>query len=243
MAHLYYAASVPDAVGGLVVIEGAEAHHAAAVARLRSGEQVRIGDGCGRIAECEVVTVSRERIEARIRTVRDVPLSEPRIELVQALAKGGRDELAVQAANELGVDIVCPWQARRSVVRWEGDKARKHLERWRAIAREASKQSLRPRIPEVAPLAVEDALARSSGPGRRLVVLDPEATEPLAEFEPPSEGTIVVVVGPEGGIDAREFAALDAAGARRMRLGPLVLRTSTAGAAALSVLAVRLGRW
>jgi 16S rRNA (uracil1498-N3)-methyltransferase len=159
--------------------------------------------------------------------------------LAQALAKGDRDELAIQAATELGAAGVIPWAAERSVSRWDGAKAIKGRERWASIVREASKQAIRSRVPDVAALASTAELAVRSG---RLLVLDPLGDAALTELELDGE-PITLVVGPEGGISPREFEQLEAAGAARVRLGSEVLRTSTAGPAALAVLNARLGRW
>jgi 16S rRNA (uracil1498-N3)-methyltransferase len=161
--------------------------------------------------------------------------------LVQALAKGDRDELAVQAACELGVDEVVPWQASRSVSRWEGTKAAKGRERWATIVREAAKQAHRSWVPQVAePASTAQLIARSEG--ARMLILDPAATAPLSQIDA-DERDLVLVVGPEGGISPEELERFEAAGAERIRLGDTVLRTSTAGPAAIAVLSVALGRW
>jgi 16S rRNA (uracil1498-N3)-methyltransferase len=167
------------------------------------------------------------------------PAPAPELWLAQALAKGDRDELAVQAATELGVSGVIPWAAERSISRWEGAKAAKGRDRWAAIVREATKQSIRPRVPVVEPIVTTAALARLPG---RILVLEPDATVRLTEVDLDAE-RITLVVGPEGGIAPRELEALAAAGATLVRLGAEVLRTSTAGPAALAVLNARLGRW
>ena len=231
-------------IGDAVLLAGAEAHHAATVRRVREGEAVTVGDGRGAWLEgtCEVVA-PREvivRVTARI----DVPAPRPRIVLAQALAKGDRDELAVQAATKLGVDEIVPWQAARSVSRWDAAKAEKGRARWSTIVREAAKQAHRAWIPEVARLATTAALA-SRAAASRLVVLEPTASDRLTELElDPSDGRdVLLIVGPEGGVAAEELDALIAAGARAVRLGETVLRTSTAGPAALAVVSARLGRW
>jgi 16S rRNA (uracil1498-N3)-methyltransferase len=167
--------------------------------------------------------------------------------LVQALAKGDRDELAVQAATELGVDAVIPWQAQRSVSRWEGVKVAKGRERWRAIVREAVKQSIRPRVPEVEELATTKDLVRLAATAR-VLVLDPTAEARLSRLDltAPGDGSatdVLLVVGPEGGISPAEVEALRDAGAVPVALGSGILRTSTAGPAALALVNAALGRW
>ncbi len=147
----------------------------------------------------------------------------------------------MQAATELGVDGVIPWTAQRSISRWEGPKIAKGRDRWSAVVREASKQSLRPWIPDVLDLVTTKQLVRLAE-GARMLVLEPTAALTLGELET-DERDLILVVGPEGGIAPQELDALSAAGASVVRLGDEVLRTSTAGPAALAVLNVKLGRW
>ncbi len=235
----------PDATaaepGGTVTLTGAEAKHAAVVRRVRIGEPVTLGDGAGVWLQGEVAAAEPGRVDVRILTRRVDPRPDPAIVLVQALAKGDRDELAVQAACELGVDEIVPWQAARSVSRWEGAKAAKGRERWATIVREAAKQAHRSWVPEVAAIETTAELARRAGT-QRVLILDPTARAPLSAIVP-DERDIVLVVGPEGGIAPEELDRLVAAGAERVLLGDTVLRTSTAGPAAIAVLNVARGRW
>jgi 16S rRNA (uracil1498-N3)-methyltransferase len=228
--------------GGLVELTGTEAHHAAAVRRVRAGEQVTVGDGRGAWLTGRVVEAAPGRVVVAVDERRDEPASAPRLVLAQALAKGDRDELAVQAGTELGVDEVVPWQAARSVSRWEGPKVAKGVARWESIVREAAKQAHRAWVPSVSAPATTAGLA-ARAEDARMLVLDPTASAPLTSVPLGAAAEIVLVVGPEGGIAGEELAALSAAGAVPVRLGATVLRTSTAGPAALAVLQSRLGRW
>lgn len=228
-------------VGEVVALAGPEAKHAAVVRRVRTGEVVTLGDGAGTWLEGEVLAVAPAQVDIRV-TARTVHLPPAqRIVLAQALAKGDRDELAVQAACELGVDQIVPWQAERSISRWQGAKAIKGRERWESIVREAAKQSHRPWIPSVAsPSTTAQLIERATR--EQVLVLEPTATERLAAQIVPGRD-ILLVVGPEGGISAQEQEAFTQAGAVCVRLGASVLRTSTAGPAALAALSVLLGRW
>jgi 16S rRNA (uracil1498-N3)-methyltransferase len=227
--------------GATVELTGDEARHAVTVARVRVGERVSVGDGRGRIVSGEVAVTEPRRLELVLDEVRDEPEPSPRLTLVQALAKGDRDELAVQAATELGVDRIVPWSATRSVSRWEGPKAEKGRARWAAIVREAVKQSIRSRIPAVEPVAATRELpARLQG--ERMLLLVPGAETPLGGIRHDGRD-LALVVGPEGGMDPAEIERLVGAGAEPVRLGGSVLRTSTAGPAAIAVLSVALGRW
>lgn len=226
-------------LGARVGLSGEEARHAVTVARVRLGERIAIGDGSGFLVWGAVVAATPAEFAIEVDEVRHEPEPEPPLWLAQALAKGDRDELAVQAATELGVAGVIPWAAERSVSRWDGAKAARGRERWGAIVREASKQAIRSRVPDVAALATTAELAALPG---AVLVLDPLGDVALTEV-PLDDERVTLVVGPEGGIAPRESETLVAAGARRVRLGGEVLRTSTAGPAALAVLNARLGRW
>ncbi|MFK4835245.1 16S rRNA (uracil(1498)-N(3))-methyltransferase [Microbacterium sp. ZW T2_14] len=230
--------------GETVTLTGAEAHHASSVRRVRVGEEVTVGDGRGAWLTGLVESAAPREVVVRVRERTDAAQPRPRVVLVQALAKGDRDELAVQAATELGVDEIVPWQAARSVSRWDAAKAVKGRARWTTIVREAAKQAHRAWVPEVAELTTTTALARRAA-ASLVLILEPTATESLSALavEPGDVRDIVLVVGPEGGIAPEELDALAAAGARLVRLGDTVLRTSTAGPAALAVVSTALARW
>jgi 16S rRNA (uracil1498-N3)-methyltransferase len=239
--HFLLDAPVIAQPGEDVTLTGAEAHHAATVRRVRVGEDVTVGDGQGAWLTGTCVSVSPREVVVRIDARSDERAPSPRLVLVQALAKGDRDELAVQAATELGVDEVVPWQAARSVSRWDAAKAEKGRARWAGIVREAAKQAHRAWVPTVKSVHSTrevTSLAATS----RVLVLEPTAEVALTDLTL-TQDDIVLVVGPEGGIAPEELAALEAAGATLVRLGATVLRTSTAGPAAISVLSAALRRW
>jgi 16S rRNA (uracil1498-N3)-methyltransferase len=229
--------------GAATVLDGAEGHHAATVRRLRPGEPLVLSDGHGGVADCVVTEPVEGGLRLAVTAVRRLDPPDPRFVLVQALAKGDRGELAVELAVELGVDLVVPWAAARSVVRWEGPRGQRALERWRSTARAAAKQSRRAWLPAVAPPATTREVADLVGAAAGALVLHEAADTPLVAVPLPDEGDLVLVVGPEGGLDDAELAAFTGAGATAVRLGEPVLRTSTAGAAALAALSLRTGRW
>lgn len=242
MAHFYISEQLESAsVGDRVALTGLEARHAVTVSRLAVGETIAIGNGAGLVVAGPVVTAEHTELAITVETVTVEPRRQPAVFLVQALAKGDRDELAVQAATELGVDGVIPWTAARSISRWEGAKVAKGRDRWSAVVREASKQSLRAWIPDLLDLVTTKQLVRMAE-GARMLVLEPTAELALSALEPDGRD-LLLVVGPEGGIAPQELDAFAAAGASVFRLGDEVLRTSTAGPAALAVLNVKLGRW
>jgi 16S rRNA (uracil1498-N3)-methyltransferase len=229
--------------GDRVTLDGPEGRHAATVRRLRAGEQVGLSDGAGRTALCQVVSVGRDSLELDVLELRQEDPPAPRIVVVQALPKGDRGELAVEVMTEAGVDEIVPWAASRCITQWKPDRREKSLARWRNAAREAAKQSRRSWLPEITDLATTPEVTKLLAAAPLAMVLHEEAAEPLSTLTLPAEGPLVLVVGPEGGISPDELGAFTAAGALAVRLGPSVLRTSTAGVAAASVLMARTGRW
>ena len=244
MSHLYLDESLDLAAvapGATVALTGDEARHAVTVSRVRTGERIAIGDGRGTLVHGVVSSTGARELELEVDEVLVEEPASPRITLVQALAKGDRDELAVQAATELGVDAIVPWAASRSVSRWEGPKAEKGRQRWATIVREAVKQSIRAWLPAVAPVTTTAQLAERLE-GQRMLLLEPTAAALLTDIRDDGRD-LALVVGPEGGISPAEIERLVAAGAEPVRLGASVLRTSTAGPAAIAVLNSTLGRW
>jgi len=233
-------------IGDVVLLDGPEGRHAATVRRLTAGEKLDLSDAEGLLCSAVVAAVSGQVIEARIVARVEIARPRPRLIVVQALAKGDRDERAVETMTEVGVDAIVPWQASRSVVRWDPARAAKGVTRWRATAREAAKQSRRAWMPEVAdPESTEQVVARlraASASGLALV-LHESAARPLQEIASVGIAEVVMVVGPEGGVSDDELAAFEAAGAVPVRLGPTVLRTSTAGTVAAAVVLASSDRW
>jgi 16S rRNA (uracil1498-N3)-methyltransferase len=239
-APLFLLDAVPDTEE--LLLDGPEGRHAVDVLRLAPGETVRIGDGAGTVAEGEVVDAGPHGLRVAVRSRYEVPAQTPEFVLVQALPKGDRGPLAVELATELGVDRIVPWTASRCVTRWRDDRIEKGLAKWRSAARAAGKQSRRPRLPEVTDLMTTREVCGVLGDADLGVVLHEQARRPLADLQIPRTGTVTVVVGPEGGLTDGEVLAFRAAGAHAVRLGAEVLRTSTAGAAALAALSLRT-RW
>jgi len=236
---LFVVDSLPT--GDSYTLDGPEGHHAANVQRLRAGERLLLGDGRGNVVEAEVRAAGKGTLELGLGSRTSEPAPSPRLVVVQGIAKGDRGELAVQAMTEVGVDEIVPWSAARSVVQWKAERGDKSRQRWVDTAREAAKQARRAWLPEVSAAATTAQVARRLGAAA--FVLHEEAAARLATVDLPETGDVVLVVGPEGGITDEELAAFTAAGATPVRLGATVLRTSTAGVAALSALSLRLDRW
>ena len=228
---------------GVMTLSGPEGHHAAVVRRLRPGERADVSDGAGALAEGVVTGVARDSVTLDIRAVQTVAPPQPRLVVAQALPKGDRGERAVELMTEVGVDAIIPWAAERAITKWQAERGAKALGKWRAAAREAAKQSRRAWLPEVSDLASTATLARRVAAAASAFVLEADAPARLHQLPLPESGELLLLVGPEGGISPAERAILRDAGAIEARLGPTVLRTSTAGAAAAAILLTRTARW
>jgi len=240
-APLFLVAALPD--GATFTLDGPEGRHAATVQRLRVGEPLVLGDGRGGAVRAEVIAVGSGTVDVSLgeRTMTLAP--DPRIVVAQALAKGDRGELAVQVMTEVGVDRIVPWSAARSIARWVGDRGEKAWQRWEATVREATKQARRSWRPELGTPASTADLVNLVRASSACLVLHEAATSAIGAVPLPPRGDVLLIVGPEGGVTDDELAAFESAGAQAVRLGESVMRTSTAGAAGIAALSVRLGRW
>ncbi|WP_040806457.1 16S rRNA (uracil(1498)-N(3))-methyltransferase [Nocardia concava] len=244
-ATVFYLDDIPDP-GATAVLDGPEGRHAATVRRTRVGEAITLSDGHGTLADSEVVAAHKDRLELKVLNKRLADPWTPQVTVVQALPKSDRSELAVELMTEAGADAIVPWQALRCVSNWEA-KARKGVEKWRAAAKQAARQSRRAYIPDVADLhTTKDLLelvraAKSSG--AIVAALHESGESRLTELSFADVPEVILIVGPEGGLDDSELKSLTEAGADVVLLGPTVLRTSTAAAVALGALGALTPRW
>jgi 16S rRNA (uracil1498-N3)-methyltransferase len=243
LATFVHAGAASMAVGDVVTLDGTEGHHAVSVRRIRAGEQLALTDGDGTTAVVSVKEVGKKSLTGMVESVATSAAETPRIVVVQAIPKGDRGELAVEMLTEVGVDVIVPWAASRSVAVWRGERAEKSLARWRSAAREAGKQARRSRFPDVTDVATTQDVAQLLAKAGVPVVLHEAASGPLADIPIPGRAEIVIVVGPEGGIAEDELEAFAAVGAEAVRMGTSVLRSSTAGVAAAAALLSRTPRW
>lgn len=223
-------------VGDAFRLDGAEGRHAAVVRRIGPGESVVVSDGLGRAIRGEVLAADKTGLDLRVTEQLAEPERPLRLVAVQALAKGERSDLAIEMLTEIGVDEIVPWQAQRSIVRWQGDRGAKSLAKWRATVREAAKQSRRLRVPDVSEPVTSKQLTARLAQADLALVLHEEASAHLAAVTLPASGELVIVIGPEGGVAPDEIAAFEAAGALPVLISQHVLRTSTAGVVALAQL-------
>jgi len=242
-APVFFAARATMSAGARVVLDGAEGRHAAGSRRLGVGETVLLTDGAGLAATASVASAAPDHLVLDIRELHQHQSPALRLTVVQALAKGDRGELAVQTLTEVGVDRIVPWAAARSVTRWRDERGARAWQGWQSTAREAAKQSRRFWWPQIDPLAGTNEISVLLASATLAVVLDEQSPTPLTELVVPSAGEVALVVGPEGGVAADEMAAFTAAGAKAVRLGPTVLRTSTAGTVAAALVLSRSERW
>ena len=241
---LFFAAIGKDTVAGSVfVLGGPEAKHAVSVRRMNVGESIAVSDGAGLKVRGKVAKVLKDTLEVLVESVDALNPPSTKLVLVQALAKGDRDELAIQACTELGVFEVIPWQADRSISIWKAEKKQKGQTRWQTIVTEAAKQSLRAFVPRVSEVLDSAELVQMLRGFDQVLILDPEAGNSITELNAPPIGSVAIVVGPEGGISEAELSAFAEAGFSSVHLGSGVLRTSTAGMAAISYLQAKLGDW
>lgn len=223
---------------GRTTLDGPEGRHAADVRRLRTGEAIWLTDGDGTRWEGVVAEVRRGSLDVDIARIVNEEALSPRLVVIQALAKGGRDEDAVEAMTEVGVDEIVGWAASRSIAKWTDRTGAK----WQATADAAAKQARRSRWPQVTGPATTADVANRIAEVDVAVVLHESATASLAEVDLGSAREVLVVVGPEGGIIDDELEVMTSAGAHAVKLGASVLRSSTAGVAALSAICART-RW
>ena len=233
----------PPTVGEVIELTGDEGRHAVSVKRTSVGEQIELVDGHGTRAVITVTGVSgKDRLVGVVDCVASEPAPRPTVTVVQALPKAARSELTVDLLTQAGADVIVPWQAGRSVANW-GKKQDKGLAKWRAAARAAAKQSRRSRIPEITPVADQAAVAALIQAAPLALMLHEDATGKITDQPVAQADSVVLIIGPEGGISPAELDAFTAAGAHPVRLGPEVLRTASAGMVALAALGAVTDRW
>ncbi len=224
----------------VLTLTGPEAHHAAAVLRVRQGELVSVLDGAGQILECEVQAVDRKTVSLRVIKKNFIPPPPCQITLAQAVPKGKILESIIQKATELGAARIVPLLTERVTTQLDHDRAGNKAEKWQNVALEAIKQCGQPWLPKVeAPMKLNEFLGRQEKFDLSLVgSLLGDGQHPRKYFEalkqPPA--TVCLWVGPEGDFTATELDAIRASGAKPITMGHLVLRVETAAIYGLSVI-------
>ena len=230
------------AVGSSVVLPDDVATHLVRVLRLQAGDACTLFNGDGRDYDARISGAGRREVLAEVCGVRDVDNESPlRITLLQGIARGERMDLIVQKATELGVHAIVPVTSERTEVKLDAQRAQKRHAHWRGVAIAACEQSGRTRLPELAaPQPLQSAFGAVAGHAVKLT-LDPGGTRAAADIVLDETRALVIAIGPEGGWSSRDRQSLQAAGFIGLRLGPRILRTETAGLAALAALQSRFG--
>ena len=232
---------LPLRAGARVDLPEDAANHLVRVLRLQPGDACVLFNGDGRDFPATLVAANKRGVEAELGAPRDVDVESPlRIALVQGIARGEKMDWILQKATELGVASVHPVQSDRSEVKLEGERAAKRLAHWRSVVVSASEQSGRSRVPAVSASQPLQAALDAGLPAGQRFLLDPEGDAAVHAIDAP-EGDCVLAIGPEGGWSPRDKQALHAAGFTGLRLGPRILRTETAGLAAIAALQARFG--
>ena len=226
----------------LIEVSGDEAHHAIKVLRTSVGEEILISDGAGNWVRACVEYIEKKTFTAKVLERGFQPEKSPRLIVVQGLPKSDRVKEAIEILVESGVDVIIPWQADRSISKWQKDS----LTKWQSVAEAATKQSRRFRKPEIIDGLSLSQLLEIESENSAVLVMHESATTKLSEvvtskFAGMSE--IVIVIGPEGGISDSELELLQSTGAHIVGLGPEVFRSAHAGGAALSAVSALIGRW
>ena len=225
-----------------IEVAGDEAHHAIKVLRIKLGEEILVSDGAGNWVRAVVENIEKKTFMAKVLERGFQEEKSPRLIVVQGLPKSDRVKDAIEILVESGVDLIIPWQADRSISKWQKDS----LGKWQSAAVAATKQSRRFRKPEIIDGLSLSELLEIESENSAFLVMHESATTKLSEvvtskFADMSE--IIIVIGPEGGISDSELAVLEGAGAQIVGLGPEVFRSAHAGGAALSAVSALIGRW
>jgi 16S rRNA (uracil1498-N3)-methyltransferase len=232
----------PLAAGMELALPESAATHLVRVLRLEPGAACVLFNGDGHDYAARILSAGKREvrvvIEASERVERESPLQ---IVLLQGVARGEKMDLILQKATELGVMAIHPLWSQRSEVKLDGPRTDKRLAHWRSVVGSACGQSGRARIPEVAPPLALDKALTALVPGGTRLTLDPEGALAFSTLEIDPAGPVVLAIGPEGGWSPRDRQQLADAGFAGLRLGPRILRTETAGLAAIAALQARFG--
>lgn len=232
----------PLAVGIQLDLPEEAAAHLSRVLRLRQGDACVLFNGDGHDYDARLGVVGKRTSQVEITGARAVQTESPlQVTLLQGIARGEKMDLILQKATELGVTAIVPVDSERSEVRLSGERLQKRVSHWRGVVRAACEQSGRARVPDVRePVAIATAADYLPADDLRLL-LDPIGTQRLTTLVRPASGQVVIAIGPEGGWSPRDRQALEGMGFQGLRLGPRVLRTETAGLAAIAAVQALLG--
>ena len=238
MLTLFFTDQIND--GSTQTLDKDDAHHAIKVLRLKLGEVIKISDGVKKWVSGSIIEISKKELMISISERGDFEEKKPELVLVQAVTKSERNKEMLELAIEAGVDRIIPWQAERSISKWQSDSAQK----WEIGIKEACKQARQVRLPKLMPMLTTAGLVQLLSKDARIIVFHESASEKFAQLQlPESLASIYLVIGPEGGISQSELSIFENGGSKIVRLGETVLRSAHAGFAAISAVQTKLGRW
>jgi 16S rRNA (uracil1498-N3)-methyltransferase len=235
---LFFTDQIND--GSTQTLDNDDAHHAIKVLRLKLGEVIKISDGVKKWVSGSIIEISKKELTISISERGDFEEKKPELVLVQAVTKSERNKEMLELAIEAGVDRIIPWQAERSISKWQSDSAQK----WEIGIKEACKQARQVRLPKLMPMLTTAGVVQLLSKEARIIVFHESAGEKFAQLQlPESLASIYLVIGPEGGISQSELSKFENGGSKIVRLGETVLRSAHAGFAAISAVQTKLGRW
>lgn len=238
MLTLFFTDQIND--GSTQTLDKDDAHHAIKVLRLKLGEVIKISDGVKKWVSGSIIEISKKELTISISERGNFEEKKPELVLVQAVTKSERNKEMLELAIEAGVDRIIPWQAERSISKWQSDSAQK----WEIGIKEACKQARQVRLPKLMPMLTTAGVSQLLSKDARIIVFHESASEKFAQLQlPESLASIYLVIGPEGGISQSELSIFKNGGSKIVRLGETVLRSAHAGFAAISAVQTKLGRW
>lgn len=238
MLTLFFTDQIND--GSIQTLDNDDAHHAIKVLRLKLGEVIKISDGVKKWVSGSIIEISKKELTISISERGDFEEKKPELVLVQAVTKSERNKEMLELAIEAGVDRIIPWQAERSISKWQSDSAQK----WEIGIKEACKQARQVRLPKLMPMLTTAGVVQLLSKDARIIVFHESASEKFTQLQlPESLASIYLVIGPEGGISQSELSIFENGGSKIVRLGETVLRSAHAGFAAISAVQTKLGRW
>ena len=238
MLTLFFTDQIND--GSTQTLDNDDAHHAIKVLRLKLGEVIKISDGVKKWVSGSIIEISKKELTISISERGDFEEKKPELVLVQAVTKSERNKEMLELAIEASVDRIIPWQAERSISKWQSDSAQK----WEIGIKEACKQARQVRLPKLMPMLTTAGVVQLLSKDARIIVFHESASEKFTQLQlPESLASIYLVIGPEGGISQSELSIFENGGSKIVRLGETVLRSAHAGFAAISAVQTKLGRW
>jgi len=226
--------------GSTQILEKDEAHHAIKVLRLNLGEVIKISDGVKKWVSGPIIEISKKVLTISVSEKGEFEEKKPELVLVQAVTKSDRNKEMLELVIESGVDRIIPWQAERSISKWQSDSAQK----WEIGIKEACKQARQIRLPKLMPMLTTAGVVQLLNKDAQAIVFHESADEKFAQLQlDQSLTSIFLIIGPEGGISPNELSVFENSGGKVVRLGETVLRSAHAGFAAISAVQTKLGRW